>query len=537
LQRAISLASVQVPNQNSLMTPLKSLRIGQRLSFGFSVVIAFLLSVAALGYFGIQSLNAEISTLVSRDYQKTLLANRAKAELGDASRGMMSTLIMTGEAQIKKELSSIEALLKAHERSVASLAHLVTDEVDRELLATMAELRGKFMPAQADFVKLIGEGDKDQATLKYLFSVRALQTKYLASMDKFVGSQNLQMNAAGEGSNALARRSSLWLAALALAASLASILIGVIVTRSITGPLQGAVAVARKVASGDLTSVIEVRTADETGQLLQALADMNESLKAIVGNVRAGTESIASASSQIASGNLDLSVRTEEQAAALERTLNSMHQLTDTVRNNAQNAHQANQLALDASKVAHNGGTVVARVVSTMGSIDASSKKIVDIISVIEGIAFQTNILALNAAVEAARAGEQGRGFAVVAAEVRSLAQRSAAAAKEVRTLISDSVEKVAVGNRLVQQAGSTMQDVVASVQRMTNIMGEISNASAAQTSGIESVTHTIKDMDRSTQQNAALVEQAAAAADSMMKQAASLEQVVSQFKLESDIG
>ena len=515
------------------MALFKSLRIGQRLGLGFAVVTVFLLVMAGMGYVGMQSLSGEITALVSRDYQKTVLANQAKAQLSDASRGMMSTLIMTSDDQISKEMARVAALLKDHEDAVASLDKLVTDEAGQALLKTMAETRGKFMPAQASFVKLVAEGDKDQATMKYLFSVRALQTKYLAATDKFVVSQNEQMERAGQSSNALAARTSIWLAGLALAATIASVVIGVVVTRSITGPLLGAVSIARKVASGNLTSVIEVRSHDETGQLLQALAEMNESLKQIVGNVRTGTESIASASSEIASGNLDLSQRTEEQAASLEQTLNSMRELTDTVRTNAQHAQQANQLALDASKVANEGGEVVSRVVTTMGSIDASSKKIVDIISVIDGIAFQTNILALNAAVEAARAGEQGRGFAVVASEVRSLAQRSAAAAKEIKTLIGDSVDKVALGSQLVKQAGTTMQGVVASVQRMTDIMGDITRASAAQTTGIEGVTRTINDMDRSTQQNAALVEEAAAAADSMMKQAAGLAEMVSLFKLD----
>jgi methyl-accepting chemotaxis protein len=342
------------------------------------------------------------------------------------------------------------------------------------------------------------------------------------------------MEEAGLKSNQVAGKTALLLVALAVAAILASVLTGVLITRGIVVPLRGAVNVARKVASGNLTSEIEVRSRDETGELLQALSDMNESLKGIVGRVREGTESISSASSEIASGNLDLSVRTEAQAASLEQTLSAMKTLTDAVQQNAQNAQQANQLAQAASTVAGEGGEVVARVVTTMGSIDASSKKIVDIISVIDGIAFQTNILALNAAVEAARAGEQGRGFAVVAGEVRSLAGRSAEAAKEIKRLISDSVEKVAQGSQLVAQAGHTMQGVVASVQRMTDIMGEITHASAEQSSGIERVTHTIHDMDKSTQQNAALVEQAAAAADSLRAQAHGLEEVVSLFKLEA---
>jgi methyl-accepting chemotaxis protein len=303
--------------------------------------------------------------------------------------------------------------------------------------------------------------------------------------------------------------------------------------RAIARPLADAVQVARSVAAGDLTRHIEVKTSDETGQLLQALKDMNESLVRIVSEVRVGTDTIATASSEIASGNLDLSSRTETQASSLEETASSMEELTSTVTQNASSAQQANQLAMSASEVAVKGGAVVAQVVDTMGSINASARKIVDIIGVIDSIAFQTNILALNAAVEAARAGEQGKGFAVVATEVRHLAQRSAAAAKEIKALIDDSVEKVDLGAQLVDQAGDTMQEIVASVKRVTDIMGEISTASQEQTDGIQQVNQAINQMDEVTQQNAALVEEAAAAAESLQDQATHLAQVVGVFKLQ----
>ena len=302
--------------------------------------------------------------------------------------------------------------------------------------------------------------------------------------------------------------------------------------RSIILPLNQAVKIAQTVAAGDLSSNIEVNSRGETGQLLLALKEMNESLQAIVGQVRAGTDTIATASHQITSGNLDLSARTEQQAGALEATVASMEELTSTVKQNGDNARQANQLAASASDVALQGGTVVRQVISTMSLIDASSKKIVDIIGVIDGIAFQTNILALNAAVEAARAGEQGRGFAVVATEVRSLAQRSAAAAKEIKTLIGDSVEKVGVGSKLVSQAGSTMEEIVASVKRVSDIMGEIASASREQEAGIGLINEAISGMDSMTQQNAALVHEATATADSLQEQAGNLAEVVSVFKL-----
>ena len=290
--------------------------------------------------------------------------------------------------------------------------------------------------------------------------------------------------------------------------------------------------VAQGIAAGDLTQQVEVRSHNEMGQLQQALKDMNTSLEKIVRQVRVGTDTIFSASNDIASGNLDLSNRTELQASTLENTAASMAEVTAAVTQNADHARRANQLAQSASDVALRGGAVVAGVIDTMASINASSKRIVDIIAVIDGIAFQTNILALNAAVEAARAGEQGRGFAVVAAEVRSLAKRSADAAHEIKGLIGDSVSKVEAGSSLVQQAGSTMNDIVDSIRRVTDIMADISQASAGQSSGIERVSTAIDDMNQVTQQNAALVEQAAAAAQSLQDQAEQLERLVCTFKV-----
>jgi methyl-accepting chemotaxis protein len=309
------------------------------------------------------------------------------------------------------------------------------------------------------------------------------------------------------------------------------------VARKIKLALDQAISTSQRIASGDLTAQIEVTSKDETGELLASLREMNGGLARIVGEVRHGSESIATATEEIAAGNADLSQRTEEQASALEETASSMEELTSTVKQNADNAQAANQLAITASGVAVKGGEVINRVVRTMESITDSSKKISDIIGVIDGIAFQTNILALNAAVEAARAGEQGRGFAVVAAEVRSLAQRSAAAAKEIKSLIEDSVAKVQDGSRLVEEAGRTTQDIVTSIKRVTDIMAEISAASLEQSSGIEQVNTAITQMDDVTQQNAALVEEAAAAAESLEEQAQQLVAVVARFTLEDAKG
>jgi methyl-accepting chemotaxis protein len=305
--------------------------------------------------------------------------------------------------------------------------------------------------------------------------------------------------------------------------------------RSIRQPLVHAVDLANRIAQGDLTTHPETTRGDELGDMMRALKTMNDSLSMVVSQVRTGAESVVTSSSEIAAGNMDLSSRTEQQAGSLEETASSMEELTATVKQNAENARHANQLAGSASEVAVKGGEVVSQVVTTMATINDSSRKIVDIIGVIDGIAFQTNILALNAAVEAARAGEQGRGFAVVASEVRSLAQRSAAAAKEIKALIDDSVEKVHAGAKLVDHAGSTMEEIVQSVRRVTDLIGEITAASQEQTAGIEQVNQAISHMDQATQQNAALVEEAAAASSAMQDQATNLTRVVSVFKLDAE--
>ena len=511
---------------------IRNMRIGQRLAVGFGVVIALLVMLAVLSYLRIGGLNQEVTSSVKEHYPKTVAANNIKADVNEITRSMLNVLIMSDPDQIKAELANMQ---KKNANATAALNELTrntTDPRGQEILKAIAAIRAKFIPGQADFIALVNEDKKENAMVKFMFSMRPQQTKYFEQLDRFTSYQNAIMVEAGEAAAAVSKRTQLLILLLAVGASLISVAVALFATRSITGPLNEAVDIARRVADGDLTSVIDIGSSDETGQMMQALKHMNSSLTNIVAEVRAGTESIEVVSSQIANGNLDLSNRTEQQAGLLGETAGAMRQLTGTVQQNADNARQANQLAAQASEVALRGGSVVSHVIDTMGSITASSKKIVDIIGVIDGIAFQTNILALNAAVEAARAGEQGRGFAVVASEVRNLAQRSATAAKEIKTLIGNSVDKVREGSTLVEQAGVTMEEVVASVRRVADIVGEITAASQEQSMDIASVNYTILEMDETTQQNAALVEEAAAAAATMQDQAAKLARVVSVFKL-----
>jgi len=381
-------------------------------------------------------------------------------------------------------------------------------------------------------MRTIQSGQWDDANLmlgKQINPTYNKSTEAFASLQTLMSERNVRQGK--ELHQELAVLNTVVIAAIVVAILL-SIGAAFYLVRAINTPLMQAVAVARRVADGDLSVQAPVNSTNEFGQLLAALRDMTASLAGIVKDVRSESEVIATASTQIAAGNMDLSARTEQQASAIEETAASVEELTSTVRQNAENARQANELAASATQIATRGGSVVTEVVGTMGEINASARKIVDIIGVIDGIAFQTNILALNAAVEAARAGEQGRGFAVVASEVRNLAQRSASAAKEIKELIGDSVSKVDAGTRLVDQAGATMEEIVQSVRRVAGIMGEISVATAEQSSGIEQIHHAISQMDQVTQQNAALVEEAASAATSLQESAAGLADRVSVFKV-----
>ncbi|NMM38643.1 MAG: HAMP domain-containing protein [Glaciimonas sp.] len=511
----------------------KNLNIGQRLALSFGCVIALLLVLSILSFSRVGTLKNDITLTANERYPMTVSANQIIREINAQARYMRNALLMTNPAEVSTELTRVDDSGKAAGLAFDNLDKMVILEKSREFIKTLTLFRQQYLPLKASFINLLNSGKKDEATAFLLAEVRPMETKYIAELEKFLQFQDSLMAQAGKQSIQQAESAELWIMLLAISAGIISVLAGILTTRSITHPLSEALKVAQTVAAGNLTSRINVKSTNETGRLMQAMQDMNTSLVKTVGQVRSGTDSIAAASGQIAAGNLDLSARTEEQASTLEQTAASMEELTGTVKQNADNARQANQLAASASEVAVKGGAVVAQVVDTMHDINASARKIADIISVIDGIAFQTNILALNAAVEAARAGEQGRGFAVVATEVRNLAQRSASAAKEIKALIDDSAQKVNAGTTLVGQAGATMQEIVTSVKKVADIMAEITSASQEQSQGIEQVNQAIIQMDDVTQQNAALVEQAAAASEALQEQAAHLAQVVSVFQLD----
>ncbi|MES2151487.1 MAG: methyl-accepting chemotaxis protein [Pseudomonadota bacterium] len=510
----------------------RNLKVGQRLGLSFGLILALLLILASLALSRLNGMNDEIRLTNEDRYPKTVLAHTIKDELNEITQNMDNLLLMREAGQIKKELANIEQSTAIVKTAIEKLERTMSSPAGRDNLKALFDARQKFLAARSIFLALAAADKKDEARDYLLGPLRTVYQAYFAALDKVIVFHEGEMNEAATTAAGHARETTIVVVSLSLAALVSGVLIALAATRSITRPLGKAVEVARRVAEGRLDSVIEVHSQDETGQLLAALRDMNTSLQEIVGKVRSGTELIATASREIAGGNLDLSARTEQQASSLEETASSMEELTSTVKQNSDNARQANVLAASASEVAVRGGSVVQDVVQTMVSINASSKRIVDIIGVIDGIAFQTNILALNAAVEAARAGEQGRGFAVVASEVRNLAQRSAAAAKEIKGLIDDSVARVDAGCKLVNQAGHTMDDIVASVTRVTDIMGEIASASQQQEAGIEQINQAIAEMDTVTQQNAALVEQAAAATSSLQDQASSLIQAVAAFTL-----
>jgi methyl-accepting chemotaxis protein len=513
---------------------LANIRIGKRLGLGFSLILAMTLVIAAVGALRMTEVATATTAMMAVPLAKERLITdwyslnfasirRTAAIVKSTDPALGAYFKEDGAASVKKAAE----LLKQIEPLIAA------GGAEHALFAKILQQRKVYSASRDGAVKAKADGNEEEAARLLDKEFTPAAKVYQDLLQELVTMQRASMDATAGAIDDNAVRSTRLMIILAACALAAGAALSWLLTVGIVRPIRAAVAVAETVAAGDLTHHIDASAQDETGALLRALRHMNDSLVGIVGQVRGGTETIATASREISAGNLDLSSRTEQQAGALEETAASMEELTTTVRQNADNARQANQLAIAASEVAVQGGAVVGEVVTTMGAINDSAKRIVDIIGVIDSIAFQTNILALNAAVEAARAGEQGRGFAVVAAEVRSLAQRSAAAAKEIKELITASVSSVDAGAKLVDQAGSTMEQVVTSIRRVTDIMAEITSASQEQTGGIEQVNQAIGQMDQVTQQNAALVEEAAAAATSMQDQAAKLAEVVSVFKLD----
>lgn len=518
------------------------MKVGTRLGIGFVLVLLLLVVVTIVGISNMATIQDRLEKIVSVKNIATRLVIDMDAALRDRTFALKSLTLYTDPADMQPEIERIKALSLKYTEAEARLSKLFSSNPDitpleKSILAAIKEHEVMATPAISKALDLWQANKPEEATKVLRKEIRPVQTKWtqaLGELIKLEDKLNEQDKLSAQESFSSARNLMIGLGVLA---SLIGLVLATIITRGVLRQLGGepdyAATIANQIADGDLA--VEIFTSD-TGHAssLGAMREMRDALVKIVRKVRHGTDEIATASVEIAAGNADLSSRIEMQAASLEKTASSMDELTSTVKQNAENARQANQLAASASDVARKGGEVVSHVVETMESINASAKKIVDIISVIDGIAFQTNILALNAAVEAARAGEQGRGFAVVASEVRSLAQRSAAAAKEIKTLIGDSVEKVEVGSQLVVRAGDTMEEVVASVKRVTDIMTEITIASQEQSAGIELVNSAIIEMESVVQQDAALVEEAAAAAQSLQDQAGELAQMVSIFKLDA---
>lgn len=514
------------------------LTVRARLLAGFLFIALMGTLVACIGIYDMSRMNAQAERAYASDLLGISAVKEANINLIYIARAMRSAVLARTPDEKKKYLDLAEKARATMQERLATARPLFRTDEAKRLFGELDKGQADYEAARGQLIKIAEDSTPEghAAAVEFMFGPLAQKAGLVDERLTELGANKEKAAAAAAGEAAdIYRDSRLVMIVLVLVSLAAGIGIGLWITRTLTRQLGGepayAVEIAGAIAAGELSTVIETRPGDKSS-LLFAMESMRVALVRIVGQVRTGTDTIATASNQIAAGNLDLSSRTEEQASSLEETAASMEELTGTVKQNADNARQANVLAASASEVAVRGGAVVSEVVDTMASINDSSRKIVDIIAVIDGIAFQTNILALNAAVEAARAGEQGRGFAVVAAEVRNLAQRSAAAAKEIKTLINDSVDKVAAGGKLVDHAGATMEEIVQSITRVTDIMSEIASASMEQTTGIEQVNAAITQMDEVTQQNAALVEEAAAAAGSMQEQAVKLAEVVSIFKL-----
>lgn len=516
------------------MLNFNNMRIGQRLGIGFGLLILTTVAIIAVTLFRFNDVSSINTRIIDKDWLKADAANIVNATTRANARLSMELLITddaTRIAQVKANIEDNKAIIS---KALDTLNKLVYLPEGRALLSQLQQAREQYVASFTQVAQLAQKGDRLQANALMLKETLPRLDAMQTTINQLTALQKSVVDHSSAELQAQLRAAGILILTLGVLSVLCSVGFSWWVTRSITRPIDQAVTLAQTVASGDLSSPRTDCHKDECGQLLTALHDMNTSLTGIVTQVRVGASSLATATSQIASGNMDLSSRTEEQASALEETAASMEQLTATIKQNFDSSSHANRLAETASEVAAKGGSVVSQVVHTMEAINKSSAKIADIIGVIDAIAFQTNILALNAAVEAARAGEQGRGFAVVASEVRSLAGRSALAAKEIKTLISDSVGNVKDGCQLVEQAGSTMDEIVVHVRRVADLMREIATVGQEQGLGIEQVNEAVSQMDIVTQQNAALVEESAAAAKSIEHQAGQLLETVSAFKLET---
>ncbi|WP_318023242.1 methyl-accepting chemotaxis protein [Paucibacter sp. DJ1R-11] len=506
--------------------------IARKLSAAFGLIAAILLLLALFSYRQVHLVQMHSLDISSNWLPSVRYASALNGDLNEFRVGVLLRVNASNPEQVSSAESAMSQALEELKHDMEQYEKLISSSEERKLFDEFRLNWSNYQSVIKEALGAAAAGKQEEARQFTSGNARQAFTLAHEAVNKVVelnskGSDKAAANSDEVYKSALAGLLLVSVLALAAAAVMATALI-----RGITAPLSQAVEAADRVAAGDLSQSIESNSQDETGQLLSALQRMQASLAGTVGSVRDGAESVATASAEIAQGNADLSSRTEEQASSLEETSATMEELNATVRQNADNAAQANQLAQSAAQVARDGGQVVGEVVETMRGIEGSSRRISDIISVIDGIAFQTNILALNAAVEAARAGEQGRGFAVVASEVRNLAQRSADAAKEIKSLINDSVERVQTGTQLVDRAGQTIQDIVGSVQRLADIVGEISSASREQSSGIGQVGEAVTQLDRATQQNAALVEESAAASESLRNQAQGLLAAVASFKL-----